>query len=78
MHNRLFLIRNSLFIFLYNFPIWYSSSQDDLRPWERLGLSQTEWKQVKENDVPISKVEKLLKYGIGIGEYLEKPGKSWK
>ena len=47
--------------------------QDDFKPWERLGLSQTEWKLIQENNIPVSKVEKLLKDGISIGEYIEKP-----
>jgi|GEM_PF-1343901 len=48
-------------------------SQDDSRPWERLGLSTTEWKLIQDNDMPMSKVEKLLRDGIGITEYFDKP-----
>ncbi|MBN1306409.1 MAG: hypothetical protein JXA18_00730 [Chitinispirillaceae bacterium] len=48
-------------------------SQDDSKPWERLGLSLTEWKLIQENELPMSKVEQLLKYGIGIGEYFSRP-----
>jgi hypothetical protein len=48
-------------------------SQDDSKPWERLGLSLTEWKLIQDNNMPMSKVEKLLKDGIGITEYFTKP-----
>lgn len=48
-------------------------SQDDLPPWERLGLSLTEWKLIQDNNMPMSKVEHLLRCGIGIGEYFAKP-----
>jgi hypothetical protein len=48
-------------------------SQDDPRPWERLGLSLTEWKLITDSNMPMSKVESLLKAGIGISEYFEKP-----
>ncbi len=48
-------------------------SQDDSKPWERLGLSLTEWKLITDSDMPMSKVESLLKAGIGISEYFEKP-----
>jgi hypothetical protein len=48
-------------------------SQDDSKPWERLGLSLTEWKLITDSNMPMSKVESLLKDGIGISEYFEKP-----
>jgi hypothetical protein len=48
-------------------------SQDDDKPWERLGLSQTEWKMIQDNNLNMNLVEKLLKYGVSIGEYLQKP-----
>jgi hypothetical protein len=48
-------------------------SQDDLKPWERLGLSLTEWKLIQDNHLPMPKVEELLKVGIDIGEYFTKP-----
>ena len=48
-------------------------SQDDSKPWERLGLSLTEWKLIQDNKLPMSKVEQLLKDGIGIGEYFNRP-----
>lgn len=50
-----------------------SFSQDPNKPWERLGLSQTEWKMIQDNHLPESKVEQLLKDGIGIAEYLQRP-----
>ena len=59
-----------LLLFLLS-PTLYS--QDDNKPWERLGLSLTEWKLIQDNNMPMSKVETLLKDGIGIGEYFNKP-----
>lgn len=49
------------------------TGQDDIKPWERLGLSQTEWKLIEQHNIPMSKVESLLRDGIGIGEYVQKP-----
>ena len=64
-------MRNTVFlVFLFSGFIF---GQDDSRPWERLGLSLTEWKLIKDNDMPMSKVESLLKDGIGISEYFRKP-----
>jgi hypothetical protein len=60
----------SLFLFFTGAPI---IAQDDSKPWERLGLSLTEWKLITDNKMPMSKVEQLLKDGIGIGEYFDKP-----
>lgn len=57
-------------ILFFSFPLY---SQDDIKPWERLGLSITEWKLIQDNRMPMSKVEELLKDGIGISEYFEKP-----
>ncbi|MCX7727624.1 MAG: hypothetical protein N2053_12340 [Chitinispirillaceae bacterium] len=48
-------------------------AKDEIEPWERLGLSITEWKLIQENKMPMSKVEQLLKDGIGISEYFRKP-----
>jgi len=50
-------------------------SQDDTKPWERLGLSLTEWKLIQDNRMPMEKVEELLKAGIGISEYFQNPWK---
>lgn len=47
--------------------------QQAMEPWERLGLSKTEWIMIEENQMPMSKVEELLKAGIGISEYFNKP-----
>jgi hypothetical protein len=52
---------------------WSQSLNDELKPWEKYGLSQTEWKMIKDNNIPLSKVEELLKAGISISEYIEKP-----
>lgn len=48
-------------------------SQEEISPWEKLGLSKTEWIMIQENEIPPGKVEDLLKAGIGIGEYVKKP-----
>ncbi len=42
-------------------------------PWEKYGLSQTEWKLITDNNIPIEKVEELLKIGVDITEYVNKP-----
>lgn len=61
-------IRFALILF-----VLVSESIGQEKIWERLGLSQTEWKMVQDNNIPINKVEKLLKDGIGISEYVKKP-----
>lgn len=50
-----------------------SYSEFDSKPWERLGLSITEWKLIQDNNMPMTQVEKLLMDGIGISEYFDKP-----
>lgn len=52
--------------------------QDENKPWEKLGLSQTEWRMITDNNMSMSKVEQLLKDGISIGEYFQKPWESLK
>jgi hypothetical protein len=52
-----------------------SSGQNEMRPWEKYGLSQSEWKLVQENDISMDKVRTLLSAGIAIGEYCLKPWK---
>lgn len=47
--------------------------QEQIDPWERLGLSKTEWIMIEENHMPMRQVEFLLKSGIGISEYFKKP-----
>lgn len=42
-------------------------------PWEKYGLSQTEWKIITDNNISIPKLEDLLKIGIDVGEYVAKP-----
>jgi hypothetical protein len=46
---------------------------DDLKPWEKFGLSQTEWKMILDNRIPEAKIHELLQAGIGIGEYVARP-----
>ena len=60
----------ALLVLLVQVPL---HAQEDLKPWERLGLSITEWNLITENNMPMKKVESLLKDGIGISEYFEKP-----
>jgi hypothetical protein len=62
-----------LLVFMVCLPLF---AQDDSRPWERLGLSLTEWKLIQDNNMPMSKVEDLLKDGIGISEYFKSPWKT--
>lgn len=47
--------------------------QDDLKPWEQYGLSQSEWKIIQDNKISLDKVHVLLSCGISIGEYSKKP-----
>ncbi len=51
----------------------FCEAQDESRPWERLGLSQTEWRLINENNISMSKLEQLLNAGISVGEYIQKP-----
>ncbi len=51
----------------------FCGAQDESRPWERLGLSQTEWRLINENNISMSKLEQLLNAGISVGEYIQKP-----
>lgn len=60
----------AIVILLLQLPLF---SQDDSKPWERLGLSLTEWKLITDSNMPMKKVESLLKDGIGISEYFRKP-----
>jgi hypothetical protein len=53
----------------------WSGSDDELKPWEKLGVSQTEWKMIVDNHISEAKVHELLAGGIGIGEYVAKPWK---
>jgi hypothetical protein len=48
-------------------------SQDEITPWEKLGISQTEWMMIQEHHLPMSKVGELLQNGIGIREYFNQP-----
>ncbi len=50
-----------------------SFSQDEQKPWEKYGLSQTEWKMIQDNKISLDKVQALLSTGISIGEYIKKP-----
>jgi hypothetical protein len=65
-----FSLLSALLLFFCLIPL---RAQDDLKPWERLGLSVTEWKLIQDNKMPMSKVEELLGVGIGISEYFTRP-----
>jgi hypothetical protein len=66
--------KNLLFVVVvFGILTCFVFGQDENKPWEKLGLSQTEWRMITDNHMPMSKVEKLLKNGISIGEYLQKP-----
>ena len=60
-----------LFICLYT--AFFSVAQELQKPWEQYGLSKTEWQMIKDNKIPLKKVEELLKSGISISEYIDKP-----
>lgn len=64
-------MKHLLFLFIFSSFICYG--QQEMQPWERLGLSKTEWKMIEDNHMPMSKVEDLLKDGIGISEYFKEP-----
>ena len=51
------------------------SGQDEARPWEKYGLSQSEWKLIQDNHISKDKLQTLLSAGISIGEYSTKPWK---
>jgi hypothetical protein len=61
-----------LFVFVF-ITTTYVYSQDEISPWEKLGISKTEWIMIQDNNIPMNKVAELLGAGIGIGEYVEKP-----
>jgi hypothetical protein len=48
-------------------------AQEAQKPWEQYGLSKTEWKMIQDNKISLDKVEELLKSGISISEYIDKP-----
>jgi hypothetical protein len=52
-----------------------SFGQDNIKPWEKYGLSQSEWKIIQDNKISLDKVPLLLSTGISIGEYIKKPWK---
>lgn len=49
--------------------------QEMVKPWEKYGISQTEWKMVQDNRISLDKLEIILSSGIGIAEYCQKPWK---
>lgn len=65
------ILRTALSIVILAF--FMGSAQQDLEPWEKLGISKTEWKMIHDNKMPMGQVEDLLKAGIGISEYFKRP-----
>ena len=53
-----------------------SFGQSDTRPWEKYGLSQSEWKLIQDNKISRDKAQTILSAGISIGEYCKKPWKA--
>lgn len=49
--------------------------QETAKPWEKYGISQSEWKLTKENKISEEKLKVILSSGIGISEYCQKPWK---
>jgi hypothetical protein len=62
-----------MLIFFLIFSVIYVYSQNEITPWEKLGISKTEWIMIQDNNISMNKVAELLGAGIGIGEYIEKP-----
>jgi hypothetical protein len=50
-----------------------TGGQETVKPWEKYGISQTEWKMVQDNKIALDKLEIILSSGIGIAEYCQKP-----
>jgi len=50
-----------------------ANGQDGPKPWEKYGISQSEWKMIKDSNISIEKLEVILSSGIGINEYCQKP-----
>ena len=46
---------------------------EGVRPWEKYGITQMEWKLVNDSGITIDKLEEILRDGIGVREYAEKP-----
>jgi len=65
--------RSIITVFLLLCTVSVTFSQLDSKPWERLGLSITEWELIEKHHMTMGQVDKLLMDGIGISEYFEKP-----
>lgn len=65
-------MKKAFFLVIILFSISVHAQNEDW-PWVKYGLSQTEWKMITDNEIPISKVEELLQIGVDIGEYVQKP-----
>lgn len=50
-------------------------AQDAVKPWEKYGISQSEWKMTKDNNISEDKLRVILSSGVSISEYCQKPWK---
>lgn len=53
-----------------------ASGQNEIKPWEKYGISQSEWKMTKDNNVSEDKLKAILSSGISVTEYCQKPWKN--
>jgi len=49
--------------------------QEGTKPWEKYGISQSEWKMTKDNNISEDKLKVILSSGISITEYCQRPWK---
>jgi hypothetical protein len=52
------------------------SGQDAIKPWEKYGISQSEWKMTKDNNISEEKLKVILSSGISVTEFCQKPWKN--
>lgn len=72
---RVFVLSMTVFacFFSANAQDFIPPAQGEKETYERLGLSLTEWNLIKESNMPMAKVHRLLEAGISISEYFKKP-----
>lgn len=63
----------AVFLFVLGSATVWGQGRDETKPWEKYGLSQTEWKMISDNNIPMKKINEVLSAGIGIQEYIQKP-----
>jgi hypothetical protein len=52
-----------------------AAGQEPLKPWEKYGISRTEWKMTLDNKISEEKLKVILSSGVSITEYCQKPWK---